>query len=146
MSIINDSVNEGTENFSLSLANAGNATIADATGVGTILDDDTAVIADKSDGINLRVRPTSQAGVFEIRWTVSQVVLSRGANEFSLQFYVGGGTQWQEQWYTDEPTENGAPALIGGVPQKFCFRMVGVVSGSQAILGSGTSGNEAPCL
>jgi Calx-beta domain len=37
-----DSVNEGTETYFLDLSNAGNATIADARGVGTILDDDGA--------------------------------------------------------------------------------------------------------
>src|SRR6185503_19642471 len=40
--ITGDLLDELDETFTVNLANAGNATIADGTGVGTILDDDTA--------------------------------------------------------------------------------------------------------
>jgi hypothetical protein len=42
ISLIGDAVNEATETFSLTLANASGATITDAQGVGTISDDDIA--------------------------------------------------------------------------------------------------------
>jgi hypothetical protein len=144
--IVNDAVNEGTETFSLALGNASNATILDAIGVATILDDDAASVVDKSSGIDLRVRPTAQDGVVEVRWTVSSSVLSQGANDFTLQYYVGGGTQWLDQVSTDEPTENGFPVLLGGVPDNFCFRMVATINATGPTLGSGTSGNKSPCL
>jgi hypothetical protein len=42
VSTVDDSLVEGTETFAVNLSNATNATIADATGVGTILDNDVA--------------------------------------------------------------------------------------------------------
>lgn len=102
-------------------------------------------IVDQDSGIALQVRFTTSPGVVEVTWQVSAATLATGANDFELQFYVGGGQQWQTQWGTSEPTDNGNPPLIGGVPDLFCFRMVATVNAAGAILGSGTSGNDPPC-
>jgi len=104
-----------------------------------------ADIVDTNFGIDFRVRHHATPGVVSITWQVSSATLNQGANEFELQFFVGGATQWQPQVFTDEPTDNGFPVLIGGVPDLFCFRMVATQNGSGPILGSGTSGNKLPC-
>jgi hypothetical protein len=106
----------------------------------------TNTIQDKNNGIALRVRPTAQVGEFTITWTVENSTLNKGANEFSIEFFVGGAQQWLEQVVTDEPTENGIPIVIGGVPSSFCFRMVATNNGVGPILGTGLSGNSGPCL
>ena len=41
MAILNDAIFEGSETFNVLLSGAVNATIADGTGIGTILDDGT---------------------------------------------------------------------------------------------------------
>ena len=102
-------------------------------------------IVDQDSGIALQVRFTTSPGVVDITWQVSAATLATGANDFELQYYVGGGQQWQTQWGTAEPTDNGTPAFIGGVPNLFCFRMIATVNAAGAILGSGTSGNNPPC-
>jgi hypothetical protein len=104
-----------------------------------------ASIVDSNSGIDFRVRLTATPGVVSITWQVSSATLNKGANDFEIQFFVGGGTQWQPQVFSEEPTDNGFPVLIGGVPDLFCFRMVATQNGSGPILGSGTSGNELPC-
>ena len=81
-------------------------------------------IVDTNSGIDFRVRLTATPGVVSITWQVSSATLNQGANDFEVQFFVGGGTQWQPQVSTDEPTDKGFPVLIGGVPDLFCFRMV----------------------
>ena len=102
-------------------------------------------IVDKNFGIGLQVRLTTQSGVVSITWQVSSSTLAKGANDFELQYYVGGVQQWQPQVSTDEPSDFGAPILLGGVPDSFCFRMVATKDGMGSILGSGTSGNDPPC-
>ena len=71
--------------------------------------------------------------------------MAAGANDFEIQFYVGRGQQWLGQVSTDEPSHNGIPINIGGVPMPFCFRMVATRDARGPILGSGTSGNKPPC-
>ena len=102
-------------------------------------------IVDRNSGIGLQVRLTAQSGVVAITWQVSSSTLAKGADFFELQYYVGGGQQWQTQVGTDEPSDFGAPILLGGVPDSFCFRMIATRDGTGSILGSGTSGNEPPC-
>ncbi|MDR4484687.1 MAG: FG-GAP-like repeat-containing protein [Nitrospirales bacterium] len=103
-------------------------------------------IKDKHNGIAFRVQPTDQDGVYTITWTVGNNTLNKGANEFSIELFVGGGQQWLEQVVTDEPTEGGIPIVIGSVPPSFCFRMVATANGTGPILGTGYSGNLGPCL
>ena len=104
-----------------------------------------ADIVDVNSGIDFKVRHTILPDVVEITWKVSGATLSKGANDFEIQFYVGGATGWRPQVSTDEPTDKGLPVFIGGVPELFCFRMVATINGSGPILGSGTSGNSEPC-
>ena len=50
MQTVDDDLVEGTETFAVNLSNAtGNATIGDATGVGTIIDNDVANVAPTAD-------------------------------------------------------------------------------------------------
>jgi hypothetical protein len=102
-------------------------------------------IVDKAAGIAFRVRP-SGCEIVDVFWNVSGSVLAAGAEEFTIQLYVGGGQMWQDQVFTEESSDQGIPVRFGGVPSDFCFRMIATASGSSSILGSGTSGNEAPCL
>lgn len=102
-------------------------------------------IVDVDQGIALQARSTATPGNVAITWDVSTATLNTGANDFELQFYVGGGTQWQPQFSTAEPTDNNNPAVLGGVPELFCFRMVATINGTGDILGQGTSGNKPPC-
>jgi len=103
-----------------------------------------AEIVDANHGIALQVRLTTEPGVVQITWQVSSATLSKGANQFDLQVYVGGGTQWWDVVGTDEPTDNGAPLFVRK-SDPFCFRMVATINGTGANLGYGTSGNEPPC-
>jgi len=104
-----------------------------------------ANIVDSNNGIDFRVRLTSVPDVVAITWNVSSATRATGANDYEIQYYVGGGQQWQGQVSTDEPTDAGAPVYLGGVPDLFCFRMVATINGSGTIFGSGSSGNEPPC-
>lgn len=103
-----------------------------------------AEIVDTDNGIALQVRLTQQPGLVQITWRVTPVTLSKGANQFDLEIYVGGGTQWLPVIGTNEPSDNGAPLFIQS-SDPFCYRMIATINGSGAILGSGTSGNESPC-
>ena len=100
---------------------------------------------DVDNGIDLRVRATALPGNVAVTWDVGQAARNAGANDFELQLYVGGGTQWLPQFSTSEPTDNGNPAVLSGVPSLYCFRMIATVNGAGAVLGSGTSGNKLPC-
>ena len=104
-----------------------------------------ANIVDTDNGIDFRVRLTSVPNVVAITWNVSSATRATGANDYEIQYYVGGGQQWLGQVSTDEPTDAGAPVYLGNVPDLFCFRMVATINGSGPILGSGSSGNEPPC-
>ena len=55
MPIVNDAMFEQSENFNVTLSGAVNATIADATGVGTILDDGTGTGGTDNDTPSLNV-------------------------------------------------------------------------------------------
>lgn len=103
-----------------------------------------APIVDKNFGIALQVRLSLDPTVAGVTWQVSSQTLSLGANDFELQYYVGGGQQWFGIVSTDEPTDGGSPIWVQ-VSDLFCFRMVATINHSGQILGYGTSGNEPPC-
>jgi hypothetical protein len=102
-------------------------------------------IVDQNFGIALQVRVTLEPTIVAVAWQVSSQTLSKGANDFELQYYVGGGQQWAGVVSTDEPTDNGAPIGVRVNDALFCFRMVATINGTGSILGYGTSGNEPPC-
>ncbi|NOY84228.1 MAG: hypothetical protein GXO96_05300 [Nitrospirae bacterium] len=116
-------------------------------GGGSGNNDDGSGITDTQDGITLRVRPSaSLSNTVEVTWSVSNATLSTGADDFTLQLFVGGGQQWLTQVGTAEATDKGIPILLRGVPGSFCFRMIARIGGTGNILGSGMSGNASRCI
>jgi len=77
VAITNDSVYEGSENFSLVLSNAANATIADNTGIGTILDDGTGSGGTNDD------RPA---------FSINDVTVNEGAGTLTFTVTKSGNT------------------------------------------------------
>ena len=98
VAITNDLVFEGTETFSVNLTAPVNATIADAQGLGTIVDNDTAPT------ISTITSPT----VVEGTDLVYAVTLSNpSATPTSFPFTLGGGTA--------APADYGTPTFSNGV-------------------------------
>ena len=104
-----------------------------------------AKAGDTNSGVDFRARVDSSTRIVSITWRVSNNALSRGANQFDIQFYVGGGIQWATLTGTSESTDRGIPVRFSGTPNAYCFRMIATRKGSNTILGSGTSGNASPC-
>ncbi|MGB0132326.1 Calx-beta domain-containing protein [Dokdonella sp.] len=88
VTILDDSELEAGETFNVNLSNAVNATIADGTGLGTILNDDSASIA-----INDVTQAEGNAGTTNFVFTVSLSGAVQGG--FSVPFSTASGTATQ---------------------------------------------------
>ena len=104
-------------------------------------------IVDTFDGIYFRVRPIEgREDAYSVHWSVARSTVEAGAEDFSVELYVGGPGQWQQQVSTSRLTDEGIPINLGGISGDFCLRMIATVESGDVILGSGMSGSEAPCL
>ena len=103
VAITNDNVFESTEGFSLNLSNPTNATIADAQGLGTITDNDTAPT----------IQSVSDASITEGSDLVHTVTLSNASDTpTSLAYSLAGNTASAGDFGT--PSFSNGVTLVGG--------------------------------
>src|SRR5262249_40625735 len=84
--ILGDSVDENDETFSLVLSNAGNATIADGQGLGTIIDNDPVPLINISDATVVE----GDTGTVNLAFTVSLSAAS--GRSVQVGYATGSGT------------------------------------------------------
>jgi T1SS-143 domain-containing protein len=102
--IANDTLDEADETFTVTLSAPTNATLADATGIGTIVDDDAApAVASVSS-------PTTAEGT-DLVYTVT--LTNGSASAVSFPFSLGGGSASASDY--GAPTFSNGVTLAGGV-------------------------------
>lgn len=102
-------------------------------------------IIDRNHGIQLTARRRG-TDLVTIRWQVSRRVIQAQPTLYEFQLWLDDFGEWNPFLGTNDPSDGGIP-VVARLPfdnTKVCLRMVALLD--DTIIGSGTSGNEGPCL